>query len=73
MSVRYFLNYAEGQTLRSGRVRIDKERIKWFGGEVDPESFYLDEKRDGNRPGGARGGTLLAGGGAKRVSGRPAL
>ena len=29
---------------RSGRVRIDKERIKTFGAEFDPQPFHLDEE-----------------------------
>src|SRR3989441_6059124 len=37
-------DFAVGQTFRSGRVRIDKERIKTFGAEFDPQSFHLDEE-----------------------------
>src|SRR2546422_11132574 len=40
---RFLEDFAVGQTFRSGRVRIDKERIKTFGAEVDPQPFHLDE------------------------------
>ncbi len=35
---RFLEDFAVGQTFRSGRVRIDKERIKTFGAEFDPRS-----------------------------------
>jgi acyl dehydratase len=41
---RYLEDYAVGQTFRSGRLRIDKERIKTFGAEFDPQSFHVDEE-----------------------------
>src|SRR2546429_3445379 len=37
-------DFAVGQTFRSGRLRIDKERIKAFGAEFDPQAFHLDEE-----------------------------
>src|SRR2546422_10454837 len=37
-------DFAVGQTFRSGRVRIDTERIKTFGAEFDPQPFHLDEE-----------------------------
>jgi acyl dehydratase len=40
---RYLEDYAVGQKFRSGRLRIDKERIKAFGAEFDPQPFHLDE------------------------------
>ena len=40
---RFLEDYAVGQTFRSGRLRIDKERIKTFGAEFDPQPFHLDE------------------------------
>lgn len=40
---RYLEDYAVGQKFRSGRVRIDKERIKAFAAEFDPQPFHLDE------------------------------
>jgi hypothetical protein len=33
-----------GQTFGSGRLRIDKERIKTFAAEFDPQPFHLDEE-----------------------------
>ena len=38
MTKRYFV----GQTFGSGRVRVDKERIKTFAAEFDPQPFHLD-------------------------------
>ena len=40
---RFLEDFAVGQTFRSGRLRIDKERIKTFGAEFDPQPFHLDE------------------------------
>src|SRR3989475_11164796 len=40
---RFFEDFAVGQTFRSGRLQIDKERIKTFGAEFDPQPFHLDE------------------------------
>lgn len=44
MSGRFLEDFAVGQTFRSGRLRIDKERIKTFGAEFDPQPFHLDEE-----------------------------
>src|SRR6266850_4342923 len=44
MTGRYLEDYAVGQTFRSGPMRIDKERIKTFGAEFDPQPFHLDER-----------------------------
>src|SRR5881396_2822301 len=41
---RFLEDFAVGQTFRSGRVRMDKERIKTFGAEFDPQPFHLDEE-----------------------------
>src|SRR6266550_5174488 len=41
---RYLEDFAVGQTFRSGRLLIDKERIKTFGAEFDPQPFHLDEE-----------------------------
>src|SRR5207244_5447995 len=41
---RFLEDFAVGQTFRSGRLRIDKERIKTFGAEFDPQPFHLDEE-----------------------------
>ena len=43
MIARYLEDYAVGQRFRSGRLRIDKERITRFGAEFDPQPFHLDE------------------------------
>jgi acyl dehydratase len=43
MSERYLEDFAVGQTFGSGRLRIDKERIKTFAAEFDPQPFHLDE------------------------------
>jgi len=42
MTARYLEDYAVGQRFRSGPLRIDKERIKRFGAEFDPQPFHLD-------------------------------
>ena len=44
MTKRYLEDFAVGQTFGSGRVRVDKERIKAFAAEFDPQPFHLDEK-----------------------------
>src|SRR5947199_1789177 len=41
---RFLEDFAVGQTFRSGRLRIDKERIKAFGAEFDPQAFHTDEE-----------------------------
>ena len=41
---RFLEDFAVGQTFRSGRLRIDKERIKTFGAEFDPQPFHLTRK-----------------------------
>src|SRR3989442_12143383 len=41
---RFLEDFAVGQIFRSGRVRIDKERIRTFGAEFDPQPFHLDEE-----------------------------
>ena len=43
MSERYLEDFAVGQKFGSGRLRIDKERIKTFAAEFDPQPFHLDE------------------------------
>src|SRR4029453_18158147 len=44
MSRRYREDFTVGQTFRSGRLRIDKEQIKTFAAEFDPQPFHLDEE-----------------------------
>ena len=44
MTVRYLEDFEAGQTFRSGRSRIDADRIKSFAAELDPQPFHLDER-----------------------------
>src|SRR6267143_2376218 len=44
MTERYLEDYAVAQTFGSGRLRVDKERIKTFAAEFDPQPFHLDEE-----------------------------
>ena len=44
MSVRYLEDFAVGQTFTSGRLTVDRERIKSFAAEFDPQPFHLDEE-----------------------------
>lgn len=44
MSERYFEDFVVGQTFGSGRWRVDKERIKTFAAEFDPQPFHLDDE-----------------------------
>ena len=44
MTERYLEDFAAGQTYGSGRLRIDKDRIKTFAAEFDPQPFHLDEE-----------------------------
>jgi MaoC like domain len=44
ITTRYLEDFAVGHTFGSGRVRVDKERIKTFAAEFDPQPFHLDEE-----------------------------
>ena len=44
MTKRYLEDFAVGQTFGSRRLRVDKERIKAFAAEFDPQPFHLDEE-----------------------------
>lgn len=44
MNERYLEDFAAAQTFGSGRLRVDKERIKSFAAEFDPQPFHLDEE-----------------------------
>jgi acyl dehydratase len=44
VSTQYLEDFAASQTFVSGRLRIDKERIKRFAAEFDPQPFHLDEE-----------------------------
>lgn len=43
MSDKYLEDFAVGQTYGSGRFTVDKDRIKAFAAEFDPQPFHLDE------------------------------
>ena len=43
MTALYLEDFAVGQTFGSARLRVDKERIKSFAAEFDPQAFHLDE------------------------------
>ena len=43
MTDRYLEDFAVGQTFGTGRVKIDKEQIKAFAAEFDPQPFHTDE------------------------------
>lgn len=47
MTERYLEDFAVGQTFGSGRLRVEKERIKSFAAEFDPQPFHLDEEAAG--------------------------
>jgi acyl dehydratase len=40
---RYLEDFAPGQTFASGQLKVDRERIKSFAAEFDPQPFHLDE------------------------------
>jgi hypothetical protein len=44
MTKRYLEDFATGRTFGSGRVRVNRERIKRFAAEIDPQRFHLDEE-----------------------------
>jgi acyl dehydratase len=44
MTKRYLEDFAVGQIFGSGRVQAEKERIKTFAAEFDPQPFHLDEE-----------------------------
>jgi hypothetical protein len=39
MTERYLEDYAVGQKFGSGQIRVDKERIKAFAAEFDPQTL----------------------------------
>src|SRR3989441_8200794 len=43
MTGRYLEDFAVGQIFGSGRLRVEKERIKTFAAEFDPQAFHLDD------------------------------
>ena len=44
MGKRYFEDFAVGQIVGSGRLKVEPERIKSFAAEFDPQPFHLDEE-----------------------------
>jgi len=44
MSERYLEDFAVGQTYGSGRLKVEKDRIKAFAAEFDPQPFHMDEE-----------------------------
>ena len=44
MSGRYLEDFAAGQTYGSGRLKVEKDRIKTFAAEFDPQPFHTDEE-----------------------------
>ena len=43
MTERYLEDYAVGQKFGLGRIRVEKDQIKAFAAEFDPQPFHLDE------------------------------
>lgn len=43
MTTRYLEDFETGQKFGSGRLNVDRERIKSFGAEFDPQPFHTDE------------------------------
>ena len=43
MTPRYLEDFAVGQTYGSGRIRVERDRIKSFAAEFDPQPFHLDD------------------------------
>jgi acyl dehydratase len=44
MMQRYLEDFAAGQVFAgSGRIRVDKDRVKTFAAEFDPQPFHLDD------------------------------
>ena len=42
--MRYLEDFSPGQKFGSGRLRVERERIKSFAAEFDPQPFHLDEE-----------------------------
>lgn len=47
MTAKYLEDYAVGQTYGSGKLIVDKDRIKTFAAEFDPQPFHLDDEAAG--------------------------
>jgi len=44
VSAKYLEDFAVGQVYGSGRITVDKEQIKAFAAQFDPQPFHLDEE-----------------------------
>ena len=44
MAGRYLEEFAPGQKFASGHLTVDRERIRSFAAEFDPQPFHLDEE-----------------------------
>lgn len=44
MSGKYLEDFAVGQVYGSARIGVDKDRIKAFAAEFDPQPFHLDDE-----------------------------
>src|SRR5512145_3383555 len=44
MKGRYLEDFAPGQKFASGQLKVDRERIKSFAAEFDPQPFHLNEE-----------------------------
>lgn len=44
VSGKYLEDFAVGQTYGSGRLTVDKDRIKAFAAEFDPQPFHMDDE-----------------------------
>jgi len=42
--MRYLEDFSTGQKFESGRLRVDRDRVKSFAAEFDPQPFHLDEE-----------------------------
>jgi len=47
VSEKYLEDFAPGQMYRSGRNRVETDRVKAFASEFDPQPFHLDEDAAG--------------------------
>jgi acyl dehydratase len=44
MTARYLEDFIPGQKFASGQLKVDRERIKSFATEFDPQPFHLNEE-----------------------------
>jgi acyl dehydratase len=54
----YLEDLAVGQTFGSGTITVDRDRVKTFAAEFDPQPFHLDERAAGTS---AFGGLIASG------------